>query len=521
MTWRVDDPQGNEAYKIRWEIVRYTRGRGLDIGCGPAKTYSHWIGVDNCKDAQLFNHQIKPDVRVDSAEDLSVFATVSMDFAFSSHVLEHIEYERVPATLKEWMRVIKVGGHLTLYLPDEEQYPKVGEKGANPDHKWNVNKQRVIDAMPNGFDLIDYQVRSEGNEYSLYFVFKKLGNGRRESWRNPKPKKTCAVVRYGAFGDLLQASSVLAGLKRQGYHVTLYTSPPGDVVLRHDPNVDDFYLQDKDQVPNTSLGEYWDYHKRKYDKWVNLSESVEGTLLALPGRAHHGFPPALRHQMLNRNYLEVQHQIAGVPHEPRVKFHATHEEQCWARTQKRKMGSPVIVWSVAGSSVHKTYHGLDRCIASLLLDFPTAHIVLVGDQAGKILEAGWEKEPRVHRKCGEWSIRQSLAFASIADCVVGPETGVLNSVSHETMPKVVFLSHSTVDNLTRDWVNTHSIFSENTSCPGRGNNEAPSCHQLQYGWTHCKRSHEGVAQCMADLDGENVYRVIWHAVMSAIEEKVA
>jgi len=159
MTWRIDGPQGNEAFKIRWEIVQYTRGRGLDIGCGMGKLYQHWIGVDNAKDKLLFGHDIKPDVLVETAEDLGLFSTACMDFCFSSHLLEHIEYEKVPATLKEWMRVIKPGGHLTLYLPDEEAYPKVGETGANPDHKWNVNYHRVLDAMPDGFDLLDYQQR--------------------------------------------------------------------------------------------------------------------------------------------------------------------------------------------------------------------------------------------------------------------------------------------------------------------------------------------------------------------------
>lgn len=521
MTWRIDDPQGNEGAKISWEIVQYTRGRGLDLGCGPRKTYAHWISVDNGQDSRLFNHQINPDVRVETAEDLSLFASGSMDFVFSSHLLEHIDYERVPDTLREWMRVIKTGGHMTLYLPDENQYPKIGEPGSNPDHRWNVSLHRVVDAMPNGFDLIDYQVRSEGNEYSLYIVFKKTGNGRGQSWLKDKPTKTCGVVRYGAFGDLLQSSSVFAGLKKQGYHVTLYTSPPGDQVVRHDPNIDAFYLQDKDQVPNQCLGDFWAYHSKKYDKWVNLSESVEGTLLALPGRTHHSLPPALRHEMMNRNYVEFQHAIAGVPHDPVIKFHATEQERIWAKREKKSMGFPLIMWSLSGSSVHKSYHGLDRCIAATLLDFPTAHFVLVGGPEGKILEAGWEKEPRVHLKCGEYKIRESMALAQVADCVIGPETGILNCVANEPMPKMIFLSHSTVENLTRDWVNTHSVVSEHTVCPGRGNNEAPSCHQLHFGWQHCKRTESGVSQCMEDIPVEKAYRVLWHCIQSVAETKAA
>ena len=77
MVWRREDPQGNEAGKIRWELVKWTRGRGLDVGCGGAKPFGHFIGVDNGKDVLLFGHQFKPDVYVDDAGKLDVFATAS------------------------------------------------------------------------------------------------------------------------------------------------------------------------------------------------------------------------------------------------------------------------------------------------------------------------------------------------------------------------------------------------------------------------------------------------------------
>lgn len=523
MVWKADDPQGNESAKIRWEIVKYTRGRGLDIGCGPLKQFPHWIGVDNRKDANLFNIPINPDVVVNTAEDLSLFGSGSMDFCFSSHLLEHIEYESVPTTLREWMRVIKNRGYLVLYLPDQDEYPKVGEHGANPDHKWNVSYDVVIEAMKasrTSWDLIDFQKRNQGQEYSLYFVFQKVGSGHHTSWKDyKKPTKTCGVVRYGAMGDLMQASSVLAGLKKEGYHVTLYTSPPADAIVKHDPNIDAFYIQDKDQVPNHLLGEFWAYHRKKYDKWVQLSESVEGSLLALPGRAVHEWPAALRHEMLNRNYLEVQHQIAGIAYAPKMRFYATEEEQRWAKKERARMGDFVIAWPLSGSSVHKTWGGLDQVIASIMLDFPNVEIVTLGGAASKILEQGWEKEKRVHRRSGQWEMRESMSFMDVADMAIGPETGLMNAASQLPYPKVVFLSHSTDENLTRDWPNTHVLSSKNTTCPGRGNNEAPACHQLHYSWQHCKATVDKVAQCQADISVEEAYKVIWHVLTWELQKR--
>lgn len=174
MTWDIETSKGNESAKIRWEIVPYTRGKVLDLGCGPFKAFAHFTGVDNCHHAKEFGWDIKPEIHVETCEDLSVLGSQAWDAVFSSHLLEHIaDYQKA---LKEWWRVIKVGGYLILYLPDEDEYPKVGEKGANPDHKWNVNYDKVIEAMKEvgSWDLIDFQKRNQEDEYSLYFVFKKI-----------------------------------------------------------------------------------------------------------------------------------------------------------------------------------------------------------------------------------------------------------------------------------------------------------------------------------------------------------
>jgi ADP-heptose:LPS heptosyltransferase/predicted SAM-dependent methyltransferase len=526
VTWKIDARQGNEGYKIRWEIIQWTRGRGLDLGCGPQKTFPHFIGLDNNIDAQLFGIPANPDIRVDTCENLSLFSSKSMDFVFSSHLLEHIQPDNVTECLKEWWRVMKDGAYLVLYLPDEDEYPKVGEKGANTDHKWNVNRERVIDYMRSikGWDLVDFQKRNKSDEYSLYFVFKKIGDGQYFSHQNPKSLKTAAVVRYGAFGDLLQSSSVIAGLKKQGYHVTLYCSPPGSDVMRHDPNIDAFYYQDKDQVPNHLLAEFWSYHKMKYDKWVNLCESVEGTFLALPGRSLHDWPPAARHRLMNVNYVEQQHLIAGVPYEPKVRFYATLPEREWARKERSKMGKKVLLWPLAGSSVHKTWPFLDQVVARIMLQYPEWDVVFVGGEACKLLEQGWESEPRVHRRSGVWSIRESMTFIDYADCLVGPETGIMNAAASLETPKVVFLSHSTEENLSRDWVNCISLWSRDTHCPGRGKNEAPACHQMHYSWDFCKKAigpdgeSAGVSQCQWDISLEQGWHAIEHAMKFQVKE---
>lgn len=546
MTWKIDDPQGNEAAKISWEIVKWTRGRGLDIGAGMSRTFPHFITVDNNVDEVLFGQKMpKPDLYVKDAVSLDLVADGMMDFVFSSHLLEHIEEERLVKCLREWWRVVRLDGFMVLYLPDEDEYPKVGEEGANKDHKWNVSYARVMELMEKTgvtFDLRDFQKRNEGQEYSLYFVFQKVAKPRRvHSHFDVKPiGKTCGLVRYGAIGDAMQASSVIKALKSEGYHVTLYCAEgPGYEVLKHDPNVDDFYIQGRGQVPDQALGPFWDYHSKKYDKWVNLSESVEGGCLAMAGRIQDNYTPKVRHNLMNRNYLAYQHMIAGVEdYAPYVHFYPTPAELKWAQAERAAFGEFVIVWSLSGSSVHKTWSGVDQVVSGLLIDFPEVHVVFVGGPDAAILEKGWEGVPRVHCRAGKWEIRETLAFCQQADCIIGPETGVVNSMSDEAMPKVVFLSHSTIENLTRDWTNTHSLASVGTVCAGRGNDEAPACHRLHFGWSRCTeapapenaqaqelyekigglRKGAGVAQCQADIGVQDAYKVIWHVVQWRLEE---
>jgi ADP-heptose:LPS heptosyltransferase len=182
---------------------------------------------------------------------------------------------------------------------------------------------------------------------------------------------------------------------------------------------------------------------------------------------------------------------------------------------------PVVMWSLAGSSVHKTWAGLDNILASIMVTYEDAHVVLVGGPECVILESGWENEPRIHKTSGKWNIRQSLAFLRECDLVIGSETGVLNAASCMDIPKLTLLSHSTHENLTRDWKNVIPIASENTKCKGRGDNEAPACHQLHYGWAHCDQDKTtGTAQCQADISVERVWREVNQVLSNAVNKNL-
>jgi predicted SAM-dependent methyltransferase len=173
MTWSLENSKNDESSKVRWELVPYMNGRCLDLGCGPYKVFPHFLGVDN---GHHWGFQ-GADIRVETAEKLDLFAGASCDLVYSSHLLEHFHYEKLPSILSEWMRVIKPGGHLVLYVPDKDEYPNVGHPHANADHKFDPTYENIVEAMeqvPYAWDLVDFQKRNQGDEYSLFFCFKRL-----------------------------------------------------------------------------------------------------------------------------------------------------------------------------------------------------------------------------------------------------------------------------------------------------------------------------------------------------------
>lgn len=527
MVWRASDPQGNEAAKVKYDIVQYTRGIVLDLGCGPDKAFPHFLGIDSGKDTALFGIEMKPDVVVPDCADLSdAVNDASVDAVFSSHLLEHIE--DTEAALRDWWRCTKVGGYLVLYLPHADLYPRIGQAGANIDHKHDFVPSDIGIAMSNiahethtGWNLLVNEVRDQGTEYSFLMVFQKIdGSDLLRAFQQPKFDKTVCISRFGGFGDMIQMANILPQLKREGYHITVNTTPKGQDILKHDPHIDAWMLQDNDQVPNHELTAFWTSQAKRFDKFINLSESVEGTLLALPGRTNHAWPQAVRHVELNKNYLEWTAQLAELEYHSEAKFYPSEAETAkvkryLADIKNEQAGSlrpmeiakPVfnILWVLAGSSLHKFYPWQDQVIAQVLLEIPEAVVIFNGDHACAILEAGWENEVRVKCESGAMSIRESLTLAQQVDVVVGPETGVLNAVAFEPNSKVILLSHSSKENLTQHWINTATLEPDVPCYP---------CHRLHYGREHC-HEHEatGAAMCQVSIMPDQVYDAIHAAYL--------
>lgn len=108
----------SETSKCRVRLAPYCIGYGLDVGFGGDPIVPHAISVDM---PQPYSDVGQLPVQLGgNAAQLPWFRDNVLDFIFSSHLLE--DFHDTAAVLKEWMRVLKPGGRLIIFCPDEQVY---------------------------------------------------------------------------------------------------------------------------------------------------------------------------------------------------------------------------------------------------------------------------------------------------------------------------------------------------------------------------------------------------------------
>jgi predicted SAM-dependent methyltransferase len=174
MSWKPDlFCGGREVDKCRPRLIKYCKGSGLDVGCGGLHTDRHH-DTENKIHPLAIGVDLTQTNLVGKADNLYWFKDEVLDYIFSSHLLEHMP--DMEKTLKEWLRVLKPGGYIVLYLPLQGYYPDVGQPGANSDHKHNLTPNVLLDIFIKNcynIEVVQIEERTEGEEYSFDFVIRK------------------------------------------------------------------------------------------------------------------------------------------------------------------------------------------------------------------------------------------------------------------------------------------------------------------------------------------------------------
>lgn len=114
---------------------RYLVGNGVDIGGLPDPLALYTEFFPNITALKTW------DLADGDAQFMEGVADDTFDFVFSSHCLEHL---RDPVQgLRNWLRVVKPGGHLVITIPEEDLYEQgVWPSTHNRDHKHAFTMQK-------------------------------------------------------------------------------------------------------------------------------------------------------------------------------------------------------------------------------------------------------------------------------------------------------------------------------------------------------------------------------------------
>ena len=84
----------------------------LHIGCGTVYK-DGWINIDNNSDSNISRIDLPWDLRMPLP-----FPKNSVDFIYNEHFLEHLSVEEALRSLKDFRRILKLGGVVRIAMPD-------------------------------------------------------------------------------------------------------------------------------------------------------------------------------------------------------------------------------------------------------------------------------------------------------------------------------------------------------------------------------------------------------------------
>lgn len=164
----------SETSKVRNSLKIFCNGNGVDIGFGGDPILKSAVTID--LPSPYAKYKNNPLHLRGSGDNLYWFKDNVLDYVYSSHLLE--DFENTEQIINEWLRVIKPGGNLVLFLPDEQVYREYNKKlGKNPNHN-HVHDHFSLEFIKNIIKARDdVKIIHEvaiSNIYSFELVLKKI-----------------------------------------------------------------------------------------------------------------------------------------------------------------------------------------------------------------------------------------------------------------------------------------------------------------------------------------------------------
>jgi hypothetical protein len=324
-------------------------------------------------------------------------------------------------------------------------------------------------------------------------------------------------------GDNLVAGAPLRSLKRMGYMCEVITSEMCGVVYQHNPFIDKLTIKNVERdIPNHNDQKAWqawiESRAKEYDVFIHASHSLEGRHSLFQGMSSFWWPADYRRKVCAGSYIETAHDIAGVPYEFGPLFFASDEERKYARETKSKVGERCILWVISGSRIDKMYPYATTAIARIIKEVGAPVVVMGGPSEKETSSCELIKEVVTHHngtrdglhiavpaaggeKC--WPVRTSLAVALECDLVITPDTGPWWAVAFEPMPKILMLSHGSVEGVAKHAINTTVLHADPDRVP------CWPCHKLHDTIDTCVVNKDGNgAACISDISVERLVSIV-------------
>lgn len=331
------------------------------------------------------------------------------------------------------------------------------------------------------------------------------------------------IARYGGLGDNLIAASPLHALKRMGYMTEMLTADPNHVIYFHNPNIDKLTVKRADiDLPKDDLPAWQKWHvsrANESDIFIHASHSCEGRHAIFKHMTAFWWSPEMRRKVCAGSYLETVHDIASVPYEFGPLFYVSDEERANALETKKQVGDRFILWVLSGTRIDKVYPYATSAVARIIREVKAPVVLMGGSHEKEHLMAATIRDsvaidngsreglhlaiPATEGGPRCWPLRTSLALALQADLVVTPDTGTAWAVAFEPMPKIVMVSHASVENITKHWINTTTLHADPDRVP------CWPCHRLHDDSSTCVENKEkNGAACISDITVEKLVQVV-------------
>jgi ADP-heptose:LPS heptosyltransferase len=313
-----------------------------------------------------------------------------------------------------------------------------------------------------------------------------------------KMAKKVLVIRLGALGDMIMITPAIKRLKEMGYYVVLNTNKRGRTIFENNPNVDEIIDHDE-SMHIDDLPSHWDKLREQVnpDKFVNFSESIECNVALHPIQPQYNYTKLERRKLADRNYYDVTEQWAGLEGCQKLpELYFTSSELAEAKSHIHP-GKLNILWQLSGSAKQKVYPWADYVIGEILKEYPDVYVITTGDEKCQLLESLLDE--RIVNLSGRIPARIAMCLTGSVDLVISPDTGVLHASGCYQTPKIGLLGHTTIENITKYFINDYSIEAQCACAP---------CFRLIYEYEiQCPiESVTRAAWCMAEgFPPERVY----------------